>query len=328
MNSEIIAVSSYTPPNRVTNDDLAKKIDTSDEWIVSHTGIKARHIADKTIATSDLAYEAAKSALEKAKLSAKDLDLIIVATTSQDYTGFPSVSVIIQGRLGADYAGAFDLAAACTGFVYGLATAKGYIESGMARNVLVVGADVLSRFTNWEDRNTCVLFGDGAGAVILQASDSIDSGDILYSKLRADGSGCDCLQIPNGGSRNPFDKEKLDDYYPYIVMDGRKVYNFAVRVNGEIIEHILEKNNLSIDDISYIVPHQANIRIIQAAAKRLGIPLEKFYINIDEYANTSAATIPIALNEMNDKSLLKKGDLLITVGFGGGLTYGGNLIKW
>ncbi|MBN1647782.1 MAG: ketoacyl-ACP synthase III [Spirochaetales bacterium] len=328
MNAEIKSVGAYVPPNRVTNDDLAQRMETSDEWIRSHTGIGARHIADKEQSSSDLAYESAQIAIQRAGIQAKDIDMILTATATPDYYGFPSTSCILQDRLGAVNSGALDVAAACTGFVYSLGVAKGLIVSGTARTILVSGVEILTKYVNWDDRNTCVLFGDGAGSVIVQANENDNSGDIIYSKLMAEGSGSEHLAIPYGGSRNPFDPKHPEKFSPYMTMNGRPVYNFATRVNNWTLEHILEVNNLGIDDISYIVPHQANIRIIQAAAKRLNIPIEKFYINIQEYANTSAATIPIALNEMHEKGLLKKGDLLITLGFGGGLTYGGNLLRW
>ncbi len=324
MKAVIRSVGSYLPSNIVTNDDLAQKIDTSDEWIFSHTGIKRRRIADEKEATSDLAHAAARQALERAGLPAAKVDLIIVATATPDYNGFPSTACIVQDRLGAVRAGAMDVAAACTGFIYAVETASNYIRAGAAENVLVIGAETLSRVINWQDRNTCVLFGDGAGAVLLSGD---EERGVIRSVLRSDGSGAEHLLIPVGGSRQPFQGEADDEGDACIRMNGRQVYNFAVRVIGETINNLLGEE-FELSDIAYIVPHQANVRIMNAAAKRLGIPAEKFYLNIEEYANTSAASIPIALAEMVDRDRLKAGDLIVTVGFGGGLTYGGNLIRW
>ena len=325
MKAVIRSVGSYLPSSIVTNDDLAQKIDTSDEWIFSHTGIKRRRIAGEREATSDLAYAAARQALERAGLPAAEVDLIIVATATPDYNGFPSTACIVQERLGAARAGAMDVAAACTGFIYAVETASNYIRAGAARNVLVVGAETLSRVLNWQDRNTCVLFGDGAGAVLLSAE---EERGVIRSVLRSDGSGAEHLIIPVGGSRRPFeDSAEPEGGGACIRMNGRQVYNFAVRVIGETIRELLG-DEYDLSEIAYIVPHQANVRIMNAAAKRLGIPVEKFYLNIEEYANTSAASIPIALAEMVGRNRLKAGDLIVTVGFGGGLTYGGNLIRW
>ncbi|HUX19883.1 MAG TPA: beta-ketoacyl-ACP synthase III [Spirochaetia bacterium] len=322
MKAVIRSVGSYLPERVVTNDDLARTIDTSDEWIFSHTGIKRRRIAADSEATSDLAYEAAKSALERAAIPASEIDLIIVATATPDYNGFPSTACIVQERLGASGAGAMDMAAACTGFIYGIETASNYIRAGAARNILVIGSETLSRVIDWNDRNTCVLFGDGAGAVLLSAEEG-DRG-VRRSLLRSDGSGAEHLWIPGGGSRAPI-RDASDP--ATIRMNGRQVYNFAVRVIGETIDFLLGEE-IDLAEIAYIVPHQANVRIMSAAAKRLEIPVEKFYMNIQEYANTSAASIPIALDEMATGGHLKAGDLIVTVGFGGGLTYGGNLIRW
>ncbi|MBN2738110.1 MAG: ketoacyl-ACP synthase III [Spirochaetales bacterium] len=329
MKALIRSIGAYIPKNKMTNDAISKIVDTSDEWIVSHTGIKNRYFAADDQANSDLAIEAAKQAIERAKISPEDLELIIVATATGDYKGFPSVACILQEKLGALNAGAFDLAAACTGFVYALEVAKNFIESGHFQNILVVASEKMSSIMNWEDRNTCVLFGDGAAAaVVSRAQEADDDSAIIYSFLRSDGSGADALSIPAGGSRNPIDLERTKKEDLYVYMDGRRVYNFAVKAFTDIIKHICDKCGISLDEVDYIVPHQANIRIIEAAAKRLKQPMEKFYINIDEYANTSAATIPIALNEMQEKGMLKKGNLVLTAGFGGGLTYGGNLIRW
>lgn len=328
MRAVIQAVDFAVPERRITNDELATTLDTSDEWIRSHTGIGSRHVAGPSIATSDLAVEAAKKAIFKAGIQASEIDLVLVATISGDYIGFPSVSCIVQDKIGASNAAAMDIAAGCTGFIYGLETARTFVVSGTARKVLVIGADLLSRVTDWKDRDTCVLFGDGAGAALISAENGDGNRGILASMLRSDGSGAQLLERPAGGSRLPITDEAFDPANSYLHMDGRQVYNFAVKVVTEGIMGMMERNKLCLDDVAWIVPHQANVRIIEAASKRSKIPLSKFFINIEEYANTSAASIPIALSEMQAKGLVKPGDLLITFGFGAGLTYGGNLIRW
>jgi len=310
-----------------SNDEFSKIVDTTDEWIVSHTGIKFRHIAADDQGSSDMAAEAGKIALERAGIEPQDIDLLILSTSSGDHINFPSTACIVQDKLGLRKAGAMDLLAGCTGFIYSLQTANSYIKSGDAKNILVIGADVLTHIMDWKDRNTCVLFGDGSGAAVVTASEDNERG-IIDSILRSDGSGANLLIRPAGGSKIPYKQGETNPSELYLKMDGGKVYIFAVRVIVTTIKAILDQNNLTIDDIKYIVPHQANMRIIEAAAKRSKIPLEKFYMNIQEYGNTSAASIPLALNEMVEKNLLKKGDKIITVGFGAGLTYGANLIIW
>ena len=328
MRAIIQAVDFAVPERRITNDELAKTLDTSDEWIRSHTGIGARHIAEPSVAASDLALEACQKLLTRAGVPAAEIDLVLVATVSGDYIGFPSVSCIIQDKLGASHAAAMDIGAGCTGFIYGLETARNFVVSGSAKKVLVVGVEILSKITNWKDRNTCVLFGDGAGAALVTAENGDGARGILSSVLRADGSGARLLDRPAGGSRIPITDEAFDPSASYLHMDGRQVYNFAVKVVSEGITDIMEKNRICLNDVAWIVPHQANVRIIEAASKRSKIPLSKFFVNIEEYANTSAASIPIALSEMQAKGLVKQGDLLVTFGFGAGLTYGGNLIRW
>ncbi|HDQ14255.1 MAG TPA: ketoacyl-ACP synthase III [Sediminispirochaeta sp.] len=323
----IRSIGAYVPENRVTNDDLTKLVDTSDEWIQSHTGIKARHICAEDEVTSDLAVKAAEQAIERGGIAKDEIDMLVVATASPDYTGFPSTASIVQDKLGLEKAAAFDLVAGCTGFVYGLETGRSLIEGGAFRNVLLIGVETLSRITNWKDRNTCVLFGDGAGAVVLSPSMSEESG-IIDSLLGSEGSGAQHLVRRAGGSKEPIKLGSTKEEDLYIQMNGRQVYNFAVRVNTEVITTLLDRHQLTIDGISWIVPHQANIRIIQAAAGRLKIPMEKFFTNIHEYANTSAASIPIALNEMYETDKLQRGDLVLLTGFGAGLSYGGNLLKW
>jgi len=327
MTAEIRGIGAWVPERIVSNEELARQVDTTDEWIVSHTGISNRHIIADEDATSDMATRAARLAMERAQVDPEELDLIITATVTGDYAAFPSTACLVQKNLGAEQAGAFDLGAGCTGFIYALSVAKNMILSGDFRHILVIGAESLSRVTNWEDRNTCVLFGDGAGAAVVSANNNQDGRGILQSILKAEGVGYEYLMRKAGGSRFPISKETaLED--TTISMNGRRVYGFAVRVNTILINGLLKKHNLHLDDIKYIVPHQANERIIQAAAERLNISMDKFYLNMKDYANTSAASVPIALNEMVEKGLLKKGDLIMTLGFGAGLTYGGNLIRW
>lgn len=334
---EIIATGRYVPENRVTNDDLSLTIDTNDEWIRSHTGIGARHFAAEDEATSDLAYKAAMEALKQLSpedplKAAETLDLIVVCTSSPDFIGFPSVACIIQDKLGLKTTPAFDLIAACTGFVYALDAASAMIRTGSRKRALVVGADVLSRITDWSDRGTCVLFGDAAGAVVLERTDAPSEGSgkrgLVQSVLHAEGSGANELMCTRGGTRNPFKIGDVVDKTGYLYMNGRAVYTFAVRAFTDMIRELLDAEGITIDQVAKIIPHQANERIIQAAAKRLGIDESKFYLNIADYANTSNATIPVALDECARSGGLKKGDLIMTVGFGGGLTYGGNLIVW
>jgi 3-oxoacyl-[acyl-carrier-protein] synthase-3 len=348
MSIEIIATGKAVPPERVTNDDLAKRIDTSDEWIRSHTGIGARHIAAEDTACSDLALAAAKNALalaagftggpgedrEKAAAdAAQSLDMIILATATADYYGCPSTACVVQGQLGAKRACAMDISAGCTGFIYGFETAAGLLSISRERKrALVIGAEVLSRITDWGDRGTCVLFGDGAGAAVVEKTANTPEGPgrrgLLRTILRADGSGMEHLIFRRGGSRHPFKAGETVEKPTHIEMNGQAVYNFAVKAVTDIIVDLLEEEGISMEDVARIVPHQANARIVRAAGKRLGVPEEKFFLDIEEYANTSAASIPIALDEMNRGGQLKRGDLILTVGFGGGLTCGGNLIIW
>ena len=328
MKAYIRSIGAYTPEKRVSNEELSRTLDTSNEWIESHTGIRNRHIATAEQCSSDLGTLAARAALERAGVKPEEVDLILLATATGDFVGFPATACIVQDKLGARNAAAMDLTAGCTGFIYALEAARGFIASGFARHVLVIAAETLSRHVDWTDRNTCVLFGDGAGAALVASGgDELQRG-ILDTYIRSDGSGARLLERTAGGSRFPFDPRTTLLQDTYLKMEGRPVYNFAVRVIIETLQLLLERNRLSIDQIRYVVPHQANLRIIEASAKRSKIPLEKFYVNIDEYANTSAATIPIALAEMQGKGLLEEGDLVVTVGFGSGLTYGGNLIRW
>ena len=327
MKGGITAIAAYVPERRVTNSELTETVDTSDEWIVSHTGIRERRLATAEQASSDLGIEAGQLALQRAGVGPEEIDFVIGATSTPDYSPFPATACIIQDRLGCVNAGAFDLQAGCTGFVYGLEIARGLMLSGGAQRILVIGTEKLSSITNWEDRSTCVLFGDGAGAAVLDAGAG-EGHQILGSHLRSQGSGDTALIRELGGSRKPFDPAKHTVAETMLYMDGRKVYLFAVDAIVKTIKQLCSDQGIAIDDLAWIVPHQANLRIIEAAAKRLGIPVDRFYTNLDRYANTSAASIPIALVEMEERGLLKKGDAVLTVGFGAGLTYGGNLIRW
>jgi len=326
MTAGIISIGSYIPARRVSNEELSKTVDTSDEWIRSHTGIGNRHLASDKETCSYMATEAAKNAIEKAGINKEDIDFIIVATITPDYRDFPAVANLVQENLGIGNIGSFDIKAACTGFAYGLELGRGLILGNTAKNVLVIGSEKLSAITNWNDRGTAVLFGDGAGAVVMS---SMPEGEgLIDSVLRTDGSGADALYMPAGGTATPFKPGETPEEDLCLWMDGQRVYNFAVKVNVEIVKELMDRNNLTADDIDYIVPHQANYRIILAASRRSKIPMEKYYLNMEEFANTSSASIPLALAEMDRKGLLKKGMKILTVGFGGGLTYGGNYIIW
>lgn len=320
----IIGTGSYSPDNIMTNDDMAKLVDTSDQWITSRTGIRERRISTGET-TADLAYEAAVRALEKAHMDAADLDLIILATVTPD-TFMPSVACIVQDRLRASKAAAFDLTAACSGLVYGITVAAAFIESGMYRNILVIGAETLSKTLDWSDRSTCVLFGDGAGAVVLTATDQ--KSGILSVKLTSDGSKHSILNLPAVPLTNPYIPGKESNFRPYISMDGQEVFKYAVRSVTDLIKTMLSNSGMRAGDIKYIVSHQANLRILEQAAKSSDIPLEKFYINLDRYGNTSAATIGIALDEMVQRNMLQAGDKIILIGFGAGMTSGAILLEW
>src|SRR3989339_2057783 len=320
MKAKIIGTGSYVPPKIITNDDLSKIVDTSDEWIRSRTGIEERRVSDPQTATSDLAYFAAKRALLSSKTDPMSIDLILVATCSPD-TLFPSVSCIIQDRLGAKNAGALDVSAACSGFNFALATAASFIESGNYKNILVVGADTLTKYLDWTDRNTCILFGDGAGAVMLKATDE-DCG-VLSSYLKAKGEDGKFLVMPGGGSRDPEMKNKR-----FIRMEGKEVFKFAVKALEESVLEVLKLSGMDISDIDFVIPHQANIRIIDHVIKKFNLPKDKVYVNLQKYGNTSAASIPMALDEAVAGNKIKKGDIVVLSGFGAGLTYAANLVKW
>lgn len=313
------------PEKVLTNEDLAKMVDTTDQWIRDRTGIRERHIASPEQSTATLAVEAAQQALEVANLKPSELDLVIVSTSSPEHI-FPPTACLVQDQLGAVKAGAFDLLAACTGFIYAVNIASQAIRSGSAKNILVIGAETLSRFTNWQDRNTCILFGDGAGAFVLQASET--PGGVLSTVLRSDGSGADLLSLPAGGSFMPASHETVNNDQHFIHMNGREVFRFATRVMSQATREVVEAANLKLDDVNLIIPHQANLRIIDSAARSLEIPLERFLVNVERYGNTSTASIPIATCEAFQQGRLKPGDNVVFVGFGAGLTWGAALLQW
>ncbi|MBP1753780.1 MAG: fabH [Firmicutes bacterium] len=321
--AKIAGTGSYVPLNRMTNDDMSNLVETSDEWIASRTGIRERRISTGEN-TSDLAYEAGVRALQASGLTAMDIDLIICATISPD-SFMPSVACMVQERLGATRAAAFDLSAACSGLIYGMACASSFIETGMYQNILVIGAETLSKTLDWTDRSTCVLFGDGAGAVILSPSDT--GKGISFIQLLSDGSKQDYLCLPAMPLRNPLIQEE-NSQSQVITMKGQEVFKFAVRSITDHINTVLKNMELSSVDIKYIITHQANYRIIEQAAKSSKIPMDKFYMNLDRYGNTSAATIGIALDEMAQNDMIQSGDKLILVGFGGGMTSGAVLVEW
>ncbi len=325
LRARIIATGSYAPEKVLTNFDLEKIVPTTDEWIVGRTGIKERRIAGEDQATSDLAIEASKNALKYAGLKARELDLIIVATMTADAL-LPSAACMLQHRLDAKKAAAFDINAACSGFIYGLSVANSFIQSGQYKKILLVGAETLSRFVDWEDRNTCVLFGDGAGAAILEATKGENG--ILSSHLHADGSMGDLLSLPGGGSRYPASQETVGKKMHYIKMKGNETFKVAVKILENLVTETLKENNLKPSQLSSMIPHQANLRIIQATAKRLGLSMDKVIINIDRYGNTSAASIPIALDEAVRSGRIRKDDYLLLEAFGGGLTWASALIRW
>jgi 3-oxoacyl-[acyl-carrier-protein] synthase III len=315
----------YVPEPVMTNDDIAKLVETSDEWIRDRTGIRERHIARETEFPSTMGVEAAIQALKVANLAPTELDLIICTSSSPEYI-FPATACVIQDQIGATKAGAFDLQAACTGFVYALNMGAQAIRSGSMKNVLIVGTEALSRFVNWKDRNTCILFGDGAGAFVLQASDR--PGGVMSAVMHSDGSGVDSLSVPAGGARYPATEATIREGKHFIQMDGREVFRFATRVMGRAVTESLEQVNLTTDDVQWIVPHQANYRIIDTAAKYLKMPLEKFIINVDRYGNTSTASVPIATVEAVAKGQIKPKDKVVFVAFGGGLTWGAMTVEW
>lgn len=324
-NAGIVGLGTYVPDRVLSNLELESILETSDEWIRSRTGIRERRIAAPEQASSDLAFEAAKLALENAKISADEVDLIVCATISPDML-FPATGCIVQELLGAKKAAAFDLEAGCSGFIYALAVGQAFISSGIYKTVLVIGTDVMSRMVNWKEREICVLFGDGAGAAVLKPVES-DQG-ILAVHLGSDGSGANTLLVPAGGSRMPFSQESLDRNLQYIHMSGGEVYKFAVKAMCNATKQVLEGAGLKTEDLGYLVPHQANTRIIEAAAKRLNLPMDKIVVTVDRYGNNSTASVPLALEEAVKDGRIKDGQNIVLVGFGAGLTWGAVAIRW
>ena len=321
----IIGLGTHVPEKILTNKDTEKIVETTDEWIMERTGIRARHIASDSEATSDLATQAALKALENAGVSADEIDLIILATATPDMF-FPSTACLVQANIKAVNAAAFDLAAGCSGFVYGLTVGAQFIQTGLYKKVLVIGAETLSKIMDFTDRNTCVLFGDGAGAAVL--GEVKEGHGILGVHIGADGSGGDLLKMPAGGSRIPATAESVDQRLHYIHMNGNEVFKFAIKVMGEAAVKALDKAGITSDQVDCLIPHQANIRIIQSAAKRLKVPMDKVVVNVEHYGNTSAASIPMALEEALKIGKVKNGDVVVLVGFGAGLTWASCVMKW
>jgi 3-oxoacyl-[acyl-carrier-protein] synthase III len=313
------------PEPVLTNDDLSKMVDTNDAWIRERTGIRERRIAREDQFPSTLAVEASVKALKVANLRPTDLDLIICSTSSPEYI-FPATACLIQDQLGATRAGAFDLLAACSGFIYALNMGAQAIRSGSIKSALIIGAETLSRFINWEDRNTCILFGDGAGAFVLQASEQ--PGGVLSAVMHSDGSGGDLLTLAGGGSRYPANESTIVDGKHYIQMDGKEVFRFATRVMASATQEVLGCAGLTLDQVQWIIPHQANIRIIEAAARGLKLPMDRFIVNLERYGNTSTASIPMAMVEALEKGQIKPGEKIVMVGFGAGLTWGALAAEW
>jgi 3-oxoacyl-[acyl-carrier-protein] synthase-3 len=322
----IKSLATYVPPRVLTNEDLERMVETSNEWILQRTGIRERHIVDPGVATSALAKEAAIEAIRRAGLTPTDIDLIIVGTVTPDML-FPSTACLVQDKIGANRAWGFDLSAACSAFTYALTVGSQLISAGAANHVLVIGADVMSSIIDYTDRATCVLFGDGAGAVVLGASEDPSVG-ILDFEHQVDGSGGSALCMPAGGSRKPATRDTVDQRLHYVKQEGQAVFKFAVRKTGEVCERLLQRNQVTAGDLDLFVSHQANRRIIMSAAERIGMPEDKVIINIDRFGNTTAATIPLALNDAILSGRLKKGDLILLASVGAGFTVGSVLVRW
>jgi 3-oxoacyl-[acyl-carrier-protein] synthase-3 len=325
----IAGTGSYTPSRVLTNAELEKMVDTSDDWITSRTGIKERRIAAPGEATSDMAVRAAEAALENAKVRPEELDIIIVATVTPD-TFFPATACYVQSRLGAKRATAFDVSAACSGFLYALQICRNFINTGHCQKVLIIGSEKLSSMTNWEDRNTCVLFGDGAGAAVLVANQdkSMRSRRVLSTVMGSDGDQTDILVVPGGGSKCPITPDNVDQRLNTISMLGRDVYKYAVNAMKHACEEVLSAAGLTANDVAMVIPHQANIRIIEAIVDRLGIPMERTFINLDKYGNTSSASIPLAVDYARSQQLLSPGKVALMTGFGGGMTWASAVVRW
>ncbi|MEN8688123.1 MAG: beta-ketoacyl-ACP synthase III [Desulfuromonadales bacterium] len=325
MRALITGTGSYVPEKVLTNQDFEKYLDTTDEWIVARTGIRERHIAAEDENTSDLCVLAARNAIDMAGIKAEDVDLIIVATITGDYP-WPATACIVQDKIGAKQCGAYDISAACSGFIYALNNAVAQIESGAIQRALVIGAETLSRIVDYGDRNTCLLFGDAAGAVVLEAREG--ERGILSSHLHADGSYLELLYQPGFGSAVTPTEQGVRDRGYFLKMQGNEVFKVAVKMLAEVAQEALEANDMTIDDIALLIPHQANIRILEATAKRMQLPAEKVYINVDRFGNTSAATIPLALDEANRAGKLKENDIIVLNAFGGGFTWASACLRW
>ena len=325
--AQMVSVGAYVPKKTLTNAELEKMVDTTDEWITKRTGIQTRHIAAEDEATSDLAYHAAISAMDRAGISGADVDLLIVASISGDYLFMPSTACVLAHRLGIKGIGAFDVLAACSGFIYALSTAKAYIESGMAKCVLIVGAEALSRFVDYTDRGTCILFGDGAGAAVIRASDSPEN-RVLDVKIGADGEFQDFLITPGGGSRHPACGVVKNESRQFMEMKGNETFKVAVKTLTQDVQEILRRNDISAASVKHFVPHQANYRIIKAVGDALNLREDQVVMTVAKYGNTSAASIPMALNDLYEEGRLQNGDLLLLDAFGGGLTWGSALINF
>lgn len=323
--ASITGIGSYLPNKVLTNYDLEKMVDTSNDWIIQRTGIKERRIVENGVTTSDIATQASLRAMEDAGVSPKDLDMIITSTITPDHI-FPSTSCYIQQKIGATRACAFDILAACAGFIYALSIGQSFINSGAMKTVLVVGAECLSKITDYTDRATCVLFGDGAGAVVIQRNPV--KHEILSSRLAADGSEADVLIMPGGGARNPASLESVQQRLHYIQFKGKEVFKLAINNITNLIIETTRENGLTLNDIDLIIPHQSNLRIIEATMEKLGLPMEKAFVNIDKYGNTSSASVPIAIDEARKEGRLRKGNIVMLVAFGGGLTWGSSVIRW
>jgi len=317
----------YVPEKVLTNTDLEKIVETSDEWIIKRTGIRERRIAAEDQSTSDLALEAARVALDRAGLAAEDLDAIILATLTPD-TYCPAGACYVQNLLGATNACAFDLSAACTGFVYGITVGSSLVRAGIHKNVLVLGAETLSRFIDYTDRNTCILFGDGAGAAVLSRAEEGGDSRLLDHYLRSDGGGTDLIIMPGGGARRPSSHDTVDGKLHFLSMQGNDVFKFATKSMQTLIETAIERNGLSVDDLDLVVPHQVNSRIIDTVLRKVDIPEEKIYLNLQRYGNTSAASVPMALHEAVEEGRVQAGNLVLLAAFGAGLTWGYNLVRW
>jgi len=325
ISAQITGTGSAAPRRVLTNFDLEKMVETSDEWIIERTGIKERRIADDGTAASDLSLEASQKAMEEAQIKAEEIDLILIGTVTPDFL-LPSTACILQDRLGAKNAAVLDIVAACSGFIYGLSVAQAYILSGKYKTVLVIGVEVLSKITDWTDRDTCVLFGDGAGAAVIQATNS-DKG-IVATYLSGDGSLANLLHIPIGGSRTPLTPENIQQRFHFIQMKGSEVFKSAVRSMGDAAQKVMDIGGVSQQEVDLLIPHQANIRIIEATAKRIKLPMDKVYVNIDRYGNTSAASVPIALDEARKNGKIRNRSNVVLVAFGAGFTWGSAFIKF